>query len=87
MAAVAAALGHPTRAARQLGLATAVRGRADCGDLLVQTVTRRLRATLGQAELDRLVAAGSALSREEALAEVGAPPVAPWPGTGTAGAA
>ena len=84
LGAVATIRGDAHRGARLTGLATAVRGRPDRGDLMVREVTRTLTAALGAAELDRLVAAGSAVTREDALAEVGAPPLSAWPGPGFA---
>jgi hypothetical protein len=61
-------LGHPGRAAEMLGACAAVRGGEDPTDLAVTLLGSRLREDLGPDAYDRAYAAGTALSRAEALA-------------------
>jgi len=68
LAHLARALGQPGRAAEMLGAAAAVRGAEDPTDLAVTLLGPRLREALGPASYDRAYAAGTALSRAEALA-------------------
>lgn len=72
-AVVAGAAGDPAGAARLLGSAEAVRGRPDWGDPLVRLLRTRLTAALGATGLDEAVAAGAAVGRPAALAELGLP--------------
>ena len=67
LAHLAHALGQPERAAGMLGACTAVRGGEDATDLLVTRLRAPLREALGAAAYDRAYAAGTALSRAEAL--------------------
>ncbi|SSC25342.1 Transcriptional activator with OmpR/PhoB-type DNA-binding domain and NB-ARC domain [Klenkia terrae] len=76
-AVLAEAAGDPAGSARMLGLAEAVRGRADRGDPLATGLRARLVAALGPAAVDEAVAAGVAVGRVAALAEVGAEVVSP----------
>ena len=78
MAAVARAEGDPERAADLLGRATAVRGRRDRGNLGANATERRLRAELGEAEFERLRAAGEAVPRDEVLSRLGIDVAAGW---------
>jgi len=68
LAHLARALGQPGRAAEMLGAAAAVRGAEDPTDLAVTLLGPRLREALGPAAYERAYAAGTALSRAEALA-------------------
>jgi tetratricopeptide (TPR) repeat protein len=68
LAQLAHALGQPERAAGMLGSCAAVRGGEDPTDPLVTQLGARLRDALGSAAYDRAYAAGTALSRAEALA-------------------
>jgi hypothetical protein len=68
LAHLASALGQPERAAEMLGACAAVRGGEDPTDLLVTRLAAPLRAALGPGAYDRAYAAGTALSRAEALA-------------------
>jgi predicted ATPase/DNA-binding SARP family transcriptional activator len=68
LAHLAHALGRPERAAEMLGACAAVRGGEDPTDLLVTRLEAPLRKALGADAYDRAYAAGTALSRAEALA-------------------
>lgn len=68
LAHLASALGQPERAAEMLGACAAVRGGEDPTDLLVTRLAAPLREALGPGAYDRAYAAGTALSRAEALA-------------------
>ncbi len=68
LAHLARALGQPERAAEMLGACAAVRGEEDPTDLAVTLLGPRLRDALGPGAYDRAYAAGTALSRAEALA-------------------
>jgi predicted ATPase/DNA-binding SARP family transcriptional activator len=68
LAHLARALGQPGRAAEMLGACAAVRGGEDPTDLLVTRLGAELRDVLGPGRYDRAYAAGTALSRDEALA-------------------
>jgi predicted ATPase/DNA-binding SARP family transcriptional activator len=68
LAHLANALGQPARAAEMLGACAAVRGGEDPTDLLVTRLAAPLREALGPGAYDRAYAAGTALSRVEALA-------------------
>lgn len=70
-AVVALVAGDAAGSARLLGLSEAVRGRADLGDPVVRRVRARLTAALGAAALEEAVAAGTAVGRAAALAELG----------------
>ncbi len=63
--------GDPVGAARLLGLSAAVRGRADLGDPVVRRLRARLTAALGATGLQEAEAAGAAVDRPAALAELG----------------
>ncbi|SDP16967.1 Predicted ATPase [Klenkia soli] len=76
-AVLAHAAGDASGSARLLGLAEAVRGRADLGDPVVARLRAQLVEELGAAAVDEAAAAGLALGRAAALAEVGAEPVSP----------
>jgi hypothetical protein len=80
MAAVARSAGDSERATTLIGMATTVRGRRDRGDLLGNATEARLRTELGDADFDRLRAAGEAMSRTRVLAELGVESVAGRPG-------
>ncbi|MBB3674471.1 putative ATPase/DNA-binding SARP family transcriptional activator [Modestobacter versicolor] len=77
-AAVVGVDGDHEQAARLLGMATAVRGRRDLGDLGARVTEQRLRAALGDPEFDRLRAAGEAVPRDEVLAGLGVDPTGGW---------
>jgi tetratricopeptide (TPR) repeat protein len=66
----ARAAGQPGRAARMLGAAAVVRGADDPTDLLVHRLRTRLLDALGQPEYDAAYAAGKALGRAEAIADL-----------------
>jgi len=68
IACLADALGQSERAAEMLGACAAVRGGEDPTDPMVALLGPRLRLALGQGGYDRAYAAGTALSRVEALA-------------------
>jgi hypothetical protein len=68
LAPLARVLGQPERAAEMLGACAAVRGGEDPTDLLVTRLGASLREALGPDAYDRAYAAGTALSRAEALA-------------------
>ena len=68
VACLAHALGQPERAAGLLGAVAAVRGAADRSDLIIAQLGVRLREELGPDAYERAYAAGTALSRAEALA-------------------
>ncbi|SDG31936.1 BTAD domain-containing putative transcriptional regulator [Klenkia brasiliensis] len=68
---VAEAAGDPAGAARLLGMSEAVRGRPDLGDAFARGLRARLTAALGSAALEGAVAAGAAVGRAAALAELG----------------
>ncbi|MEU2347981.1 BTAD domain-containing putative transcriptional regulator [Modestobacter sp. NPDC049651] len=79
LAALALATGDVERAGTLFGMATAVRGRRDRGDLVTLEVERRLRERLGEAETERLHAAGAAVPRADVFAELGAAYTGGWP--------
>ena len=81
MAAVALADGDPRQAADLLGRSAAVRGRRDRGDLGAAATERRLRVELGDAEYERLRAAGEAVARDEVLGRLGVDASGGWAGT------
>jgi hypothetical protein len=64
------AAGQTERAARTLGMATALRGMRSIPDGDVQRSVDRLRDALGNEKYDAAHAAGAALTREEAVAEL-----------------
>jgi hypothetical protein len=64
---LAHALGHPDRAAKMLGACAAVRGGEDQSDLTITRLRPRLRDALGPDAYNRAYAAGTALTRTEAL--------------------
>jgi predicted ATPase/DNA-binding SARP family transcriptional activator len=68
IACLADALGQSERAAGMLGACAAVRGGEDPTDPMVALLGPRLRVALGPGGYDRAYAAGTALSRAEALA-------------------
>jgi len=68
LAHLACALGQPERAARMLGACSGVRGGEDPTDLLVTGLQALLREALGPDAYDHAYAAGTTLSRAEALA-------------------
>jgi predicted ATPase/DNA-binding SARP family transcriptional activator len=68
LAHLANALGRPERAAEMLGACAVVRGGEDPTDPLVTRLAARLREALGPGGYDRAYAAGTALSRADALA-------------------
>ncbi|WP_082523258.1 BTAD domain-containing putative transcriptional regulator [Geodermatophilus sp. Leaf369] len=76
-AVVAEAAGEPAASARLLGLAEAVRGRADRGDPAAAALRVRLATALGAATAGAGEAAGVAVGRAAALDEVGAVLVSP----------
>jgi predicted ATPase/DNA-binding SARP family transcriptional activator len=78
LAAVVRADGDPAGAADLLGRATAVRGRRDRGSLGANATEQRLRADLGDAEFERLRAAGEAVPRSEVLAALGVDATGGW---------
>jgi hypothetical protein len=59
-------------------MATAVRGRRDRGNLGADLTEQRLRAELGDADFDRLRAAGEAVPRDEVLAALGVDAIGGW---------
>ena len=67
LAHLACALGQPERAAEMLGACAAVRGAEDATDPLITLLAPRLREDLGAHGYDQAYAAGTALSRAEAL--------------------
>jgi hypothetical protein len=78
MAAVARVDGDPERAARLLGMATAVRGRRDRGNPGANATEERLRAELGDPAFERLRAAGEAVPRDEVLSGLGVDVTGGW---------
>jgi predicted ATPase/DNA-binding SARP family transcriptional activator len=76
LAAVVRVEGDPARAAELLGRAAAVRGRRDLGNPGTRLTEERLRLELGDAEFERLRAAGEAVPRDEVLATLGVDDVA-----------
>jgi hypothetical protein len=70
--------GDPERAATLLGMAAAVRGRRDRGDLGANATEERLRSELGDARFDELRASGEAVPREDVLASLGVEATGGW---------
>ncbi|GAA2931409.1 AfsR/SARP family transcriptional regulator [Streptomyces enissocaesilis] len=70
MAAVVGREGLPHRAARLLGVATALRGGADLGSAEVRDLSGELVARLGETEFRHLVREGECLSQDEAVREL-----------------
>ncbi len=66
---VAAAAGHPARAARALGAAATLRGSDDFGDPMLARLIGRLRGELAEG-FDDYYRAGKALCREDALGAI-----------------
>ncbi|QXG76603.1 winged helix-turn-helix domain-containing protein [Modestobacter sp. L9-4] len=79
-AALALAEGDPGRAGTLLGRASAVRGRRDHAGLVGLVVERRVRAVLGDEELERRHAAGAATPRADVFADLGVTYTGGWPG-------
>ena len=67
-AVVARHRGEGERAARLLGAADAIRGREDRSNADARTVADALRASLGAARCEELVAEGTAMSKDQAVA-------------------
>lgn len=64
------AAGESEQAARTLGMATVLRGMRSIPDGDVQRSVDRLRDALGNERYDAAYAAGAALTRDEAIAEL-----------------
>jgi len=79
-AALALGAGDPERAAVLLGRATAVRGRRGRAGVLGLVVERRVRAAIGDEELQRGHAAGAVTPRADVLADLGVTYPGGWPG-------
>jgi hypothetical protein len=62
--------GEDERAARLLGAADTIRGRADLSNVDALAVAQALRASLGGGRSDALVAEGLAMTQDEAVAFV-----------------
>jgi hypothetical protein len=77
-AAVVRVDGDAEQAARLLGMATAVRGRRDRGNLAANATEERLRADLGDAGFERLRAAGEVVPRDEVLSRLGVDATGGW---------